>query len=68
MEVIVRIMAASQEVFAYFTDRARYVQWMGSEAKLEPEPGSLEPVGFQAPVRTSFMPRLSFRSSVLAGP
>jgi uncharacterized protein YndB with AHSA1/START domain len=52
VEVTVCITAAPQEVFAYFTDPARYVQWMGSEAKLEPEPGGLYrvhmPDGFQA--------------------
>ena len=28
-------------VFAFFTDPARYVQWMGSEADLEPVPGGV---------------------------
>jgi uncharacterized protein YndB with AHSA1/START domain len=39
VEVIVRVPAAPADVFPYFTDSARYVQWMGSEARLEPVPG-----------------------------
>jgi uncharacterized protein YndB with AHSA1/START domain len=38
VEVTMRIAAPPQDVFPYFTDPARYVYWMGSEAKLEPEP------------------------------
>jgi len=41
VEVTVHIAAAPADVFGYFTDPARYVRWMGSEAKLEPEPGGL---------------------------
>ena len=52
VEVIVHIPAAPEDVFPYFTDPARYVQWMGSEAKLEPEPGGIYRVhmsdGFKA--------------------
>lgn len=52
VEVTVHIPAAPQDVFPYFTDPARYVQWMGSEAKLEPEPGGMYRVhmsdGFKA--------------------
>jgi uncharacterized protein YndB with AHSA1/START domain len=39
VEVIMHITAAPEDVFAYLTDPARYVQWMGSEAKLDPQPG-----------------------------
>lgn len=39
VEVTVRIAAAPETVFGYLTDPARYVQWMGSEATLEPVPG-----------------------------
>jgi uncharacterized protein YndB with AHSA1/START domain len=39
VEVTLRIAAAPEDVFPYFTDPARYVQWMGSEAMLDPEPG-----------------------------
>jgi uncharacterized protein YndB with AHSA1/START domain len=41
VEVTMHIAAAPEDVFGYFTDPARYVQWMGSEAKLEPEPGGI---------------------------
>ena len=39
VEVTMHIPAAPADVFGYFTDPARYLQWMGTEAKLEPEPG-----------------------------
>jgi uncharacterized protein YndB with AHSA1/START domain len=52
VEVIMHIPAAPEDVFPYFTDPARYVQWMGSEAKLEPVPGGVYrirmPDGFAA--------------------
>ena len=52
VEVTMHIAAAPQDVFPYFTDPARYVQWMGTEAKLEPEPGGIYRVhmsdGFKA--------------------
>jgi uncharacterized protein YndB with AHSA1/START domain len=38
-EVSVHVAAAPEAVFLYFTDPARYVQWMGSEATLDPRPG-----------------------------
>ena len=41
VEVTVRVPAVPPEVFSYFTDPARYVQWMGSEADLEPVPGGV---------------------------
>jgi hypothetical protein len=41
VEVTMHIAAPPQDVFPYFTDPARYVYWMGSEAKLEPEPGGI---------------------------
>jgi uncharacterized protein YndB with AHSA1/START domain len=41
VEVTVRVPAVPSEVFSYFTDPARYVQWMGSEADLEPVPGGV---------------------------
>jgi uncharacterized protein YndB with AHSA1/START domain len=39
VDVSVHVAAAPQDVFSYFTDPARYVQWMGSEAILDPVPG-----------------------------
>jgi uncharacterized protein YndB with AHSA1/START domain len=39
VEVSVHIAATPENVFPYFTDPARYVQWMGSQATLEPVPG-----------------------------
>jgi len=52
VEVTMHIPAAPEDVFPYFTDPARYVQWMGSEAKLEPVPGGVYrihmPDGFEA--------------------
>ena len=35
----VHVAAPPEEVFSYFTDPARYVRWMGAEAKLNPVPG-----------------------------
>jgi uncharacterized protein YndB with AHSA1/START domain len=39
LEVSVHIAAKPETVFPYFTDSARYVQWMGSIATVEPVPG-----------------------------
>jgi uncharacterized protein YndB with AHSA1/START domain len=41
VEVTVEVPAAPPDVFGFFTDPARYVQWMGSEADLEPVPGGV---------------------------
>jgi uncharacterized protein YndB with AHSA1/START domain len=40
-EVSVHVAAAPGAVFPYFTQPARYVEWMGSEAVLEPVPGGV---------------------------
>jgi uncharacterized protein YndB with AHSA1/START domain len=52
VEVSVHVAATPEDVFRYFTDPARYVQWMGSEATLEPASGGTYrvhmPDGFQA--------------------
>src|SRR5947208_10824916 len=37
----VRVAASPGTVFAYFTDPARMVQWMGTEATLDPRPGGV---------------------------
>jgi uncharacterized protein YndB with AHSA1/START domain len=39
LEVPVQIATAGEAVFSYFTDPARYIEWMGSDAKLEPALG-----------------------------
>ncbi len=41
VEVTVRVPASPSDVFGFFTDPARYVQWMGSSAELEPVPGGV---------------------------
>jgi uncharacterized protein YndB with AHSA1/START domain len=41
VEVTVLVPAVPSEVFSFLTDPARYVQWMGSEANLEPVPGGV---------------------------
>jgi uncharacterized protein YndB with AHSA1/START domain len=52
VEVSMRVPAAPDDVFRYFTDPALYVQWMGSQAELEPVPGGVYrvrmPDGFEA--------------------
>lgn len=39
LEVTVHIAAEPATVFPYFTDPARYAQWMGRDAALQPVPG-----------------------------
>jgi uncharacterized protein YndB with AHSA1/START domain len=39
IEITQRIEAPPEVVFAYLTDRARFVQWMGVGAELDPRPG-----------------------------
>jgi len=41
IEYEVRIAARPETVFAYFTDPARMVEWMGTEATLDPRPGGV---------------------------
>src|SRR5207302_5551445 len=41
LEHEVRIAASPETVFAYFTDPAKMVQWMGTEAVLDPRPGGV---------------------------
>jgi len=52
VEVTLHVPAAPDDVFRFFTDPAQYVQWMGSEAQLEPVPGGVYrvrmPDGFEA--------------------
>jgi uncharacterized protein YndB with AHSA1/START domain len=37
----VRVAAAPEVVFEYFTDPAKLVRWMGAEATLDPRPGGV---------------------------
>src|SRR5689334_11391901 len=37
----VRVEATPETVFAYFTDPTRMVEWMGTEATLDPRPGGI---------------------------
>ena len=39
LEYETRIAASPETVFGYFTDPAKMVQWMGTEATLDPRPG-----------------------------
>jgi uncharacterized protein YndB with AHSA1/START domain len=41
VEVTVHIAADPETVFSYFTDPARYTQWMGTDAVLDPVPGGI---------------------------
>jgi uncharacterized protein YndB with AHSA1/START domain len=43
----VRIAARPEIVFAYFTDPARMVQWMGADATLDPRPGGVCRIAFE---------------------
>ena len=42
----VRIQARPEIVFSYFTDPAKIVRWMGSEATLDPRPGGVCRIAF----------------------
>ena len=41
LEYETRIAASPETVFGYFTDPAKMVQWMGTEATLDPRPGGV---------------------------
>ena len=43
----IRVAARPETVFAYFTDPAKMVQWMGAEATLDPRPGGICRIAFQ---------------------
>jgi uncharacterized protein YndB with AHSA1/START domain len=42
-----RVAARPKTVFAFFTDPAKMVQWMGAEATLDPRPGGICRIAFQ---------------------
>jgi uncharacterized protein YndB with AHSA1/START domain len=46
LEYEARIAAGPDDVFAYFTDPARIVQWMGTDATLDPRPGGVCRISF----------------------
>lgn len=39
LEVTTHVAARPETIFPYFTDPERYVQWMGTDAILDPSPG-----------------------------
>lgn len=53
LEVTVHIAARPETVFTYFTDPARYAQWMGSHATLDPVPGGVYRVDMRDGVQAS---------------
>jgi uncharacterized protein YndB with AHSA1/START domain len=53
LEVSLHIAATPETVFPYFTDPARYVQWMGSTAHISATPGGLYRVHLRDGVETS---------------
>ncbi len=53
LEVSVHIAADPPTVFAYFTDPVRYVRWMGTGARIEPEPGGVYRVFMRDGVETA---------------
>jgi len=53
LEVSVHIAAQPETVFPYFTDPARYVQWMGNHAKLDPVPGGAYRIRMRDGVETA---------------
>jgi uncharacterized protein YndB with AHSA1/START domain len=46
----IRIDARPETVFAFFTDPAKMVRWMGSEATLDPRPGGICRIDFKRDV------------------
>jgi uncharacterized protein YndB with AHSA1/START domain len=51
VEYEIRVAAPPETVFGYFTDPAKMVQWMGTEATLDPRPGGtcrINPAGHAA--------------------
>lgn len=53
LEVSLHIAAQPETVFQYFTDPARYTQWMGTQATLEPVPGGIYRVSMRDGVEAS---------------
>ena len=53
VEVSLYVAAQPQTVFSYFTDPARYAQWMGGAAILEPAPGGVYRVSMRDGVQAA---------------
>lgn len=53
LEVSVHVAAQRETVFSYFIDPARYVQWMGGTATLDPAPGGVYRVGMRDGVQAA---------------
>jgi uncharacterized protein YndB with AHSA1/START domain len=53
LEVSLHIAARPETVFAFFTDPAKYAQWMGHHATLEPVPGGRYEVSMRDGVRAA---------------
>jgi uncharacterized protein YndB with AHSA1/START domain len=47
LEYELRVAARPETVFAFFTDPAKMVQWMGTQATLDPRPGGICRIAFQ---------------------
>lgn len=60
----VRVAARPEVVFSYFTDPAKMVCWMGSEATLDPRPGGICRIVFQpSDARLEFV-RIAYGAAV----
>jgi uncharacterized protein YndB with AHSA1/START domain len=47
LEYELRVAARPETVFAFFTDPGKMVQWMGTQATLDPRPGGICRIAFQ---------------------
>jgi uncharacterized protein YndB with AHSA1/START domain len=47
LEYEIEIAASPETVFAFFTDPAKMVQWMGTQATLDPRPGGICRIEFR---------------------
>ena len=53
VEVSLYVAAQPETVFSYFTDPARYAQWMGDAATLDPAPGGVYRVSMRDGVQAA---------------
>jgi uncharacterized protein YndB with AHSA1/START domain len=53
LEVAIHIEARPETVFEFFVDPAKYVEWMGSDATIEPVPGGTYRVHMRDGVETA---------------